>query len=195
MANIFEDCVERIFYCWVDHDLFIANHNYTIGSFTSSNFDPAKNDDHVMFIPNENFSQVISPFQMRLLNNYMAEYNLELSRRQYFKHYPSRLVAIFLFDSESEANVYRDRNFDHVGKRILRKAKTVNRYVYSKHDSSWVDFFRLWGTKDKETINNSCKCYWQGIAVKDCELLHCGSKWSQGAIFEILYYGRIDFIK
>lgn len=195
MSNIFEGEPEKTFYCWIDQEFFLAKHQYEQGHFISSNFAPAKNDDYLMFDKNPNFCEVVSPFQIRLLNNYLAEYNLELCRRQNFKNYPSRLAAIFLFDSELEANEYKKRNFDHVGKRILRKAKSTNKYLYSKHDCSWIDFLRLEGTKDINTIHNVCQCYWKGITVKGCELEHFGSTWSEEPIYEILYYGRVDFIK
>ncbi len=195
MSNLFEEKEEKHFYCWVDHEFFLADHNYKNGSFFSLNLSSGENNDYLMFIPNPNFNNLISPFQIRLLNSYRVEYNLELYRRQYLSNYPSRLAAVFLFETETEANKYRDRHFEHVGKRVLREVKTVNSFHYSKHDSSWIDFLRLDGTQETETIHNCSKCYWEGIAVKGCELEHFRSKWTEEPIFEILYYGRVNFIK
>jgi len=195
MSNMLKGKDEKLFCCWVDHDFFMADHNYKVGSFTSSNLLPTESDDYLMFIKNKDFNNSVSPFQYRLLNNYLAEYNLELCRRKYFTNYPNRLSAIFLFDTETEAYKYKEINFDHVAGRCLRKTKSSGDYLYSRHDCSWIDFLRLDGVKDKETIHSATQCYWKGIKVEDCELKHWGKKWSNEPISEILYYGRIDFIK
>lgn len=199
MSNLFKAKEEKIFYCWVDHDFFMADNNYKKGSFFSSDFAAEKSgiktDDYLMFLPNPNHNNFISPFQYRLLNSYLAEYNLELSRKQYFKEYPGRLSAIFLFESETEANKYKERNFDHVGNRCLRKARSVFEYKYSIHDCSWIEFLRLSGNLDNKTIHNVCDSYWKGIRVEQCELMHADNKWTEEPIYEVLYSGRVDFIK
>jgi hypothetical protein len=194
MNNMFQETEEKIFYLWLAPS-FLSQHNYKIGSFISSDFSPAEGDDHLMFLPNPKFSKWISPFQAGLLNSYLAEYNLELSRRYFYKNYPNRLTAIFLFDSEEEAIKYQKRNPEHVGKRTLVKCKPYGKCLFSKHDSSWIDFLRLGGSLDEEAIHNVCKSYWGGVCVKDCKLFHFGKEWSEDPIFEVLLYGRIDFIK
>ena len=194
MSNLFTEKKEQLFYCWVDHEFFITDHNYKNGSFFSVNPLPGESEDYLMFLPNKNVANFISPFQMRLLNSYMTEYNLELYRRQYLSSYPSRLTAVFLFESETDANKYKDRSFEHVGKRVLREVRATIMVKYSKHDSSWIDFLRLGGAIDIKTINECCKCYWEGITVEKCSLEHFGKGWSEDPIFEILYLGRVDFV-
>jgi hypothetical protein len=78
-----------------------------------------------MFVPNPAFKTFMSPSQNNLLGNYVAEYNLELSRQKQFVRYPCRLQAIFLLDSTDEAKKYADRHPDHVGKRLLKRCTTV----------------------------------------------------------------------
>ncbi|MBI2449500.1 hypothetical protein HYV49_04350 [Candidatus Pacearchaeota archaeon] len=195
MNNLFSGTQEKTFYLWIDLNNPIVKHNFKIGSFVSSNFLPAKGEDHLMFLPNPNFSNFISPFQMNLLNSYLAEYNLELSRRAFYKNYPNRLVATFLFDYKEEADKYKERNQELVKNRKLVKGKSFGNCIYSKHDLSWIDFLRLNGSKDQETINNICKSYWEGKVVKECKLMHFGSEWSEDSIFEILFYGKINFDK
>ena len=76
-----------------------------------------------MFTPNPDFEGDITPFQHGIMREYMAEYNLEKGREFHnFKSYPSRLNAIYLFDSEEEANKYKVRHTNHVDGRILKKA-------------------------------------------------------------------------
>lgn len=146
-----------------------------------------------MFIPNPNFEGFISPFQMNISTEYMVEYNLEKHREIYFNSYPSRVEAIYLFDSEEEANKYHEMHLDHVGGRILKKVKTNGSYIYSKHDSSWIDFLRLPHSIDNENIYNISNLYWGGEKVSDTRLESMGKEWTQDSIFEILFMGRVDF--
>jgi hypothetical protein len=176
---------------WINPNDFIANNN---SKANQSFFSVPLGNENLMFIPNPNFKGgFVSPFQVNLLGNYLAEYKLELHRNSYFSTHPSRLNAIFLFDNEKDAAKYRERNLDHVGNRVLKVAKSVGNYIYSKHDSSWIDFLRLPGWKDNETIFNTCNAYWEGKQLFDCELEHFGKKWIEDPIWEILFYGTISF--
>lgn len=98
-----------------------------------------------MFLPNPSSRTFVSPFQNNLLRAYMAEFNLEMSRERSFSEYPSRLHAIFLLDSEEEAEKYAKHHPEHVSKRVLKQARTAGSYTFSRHDASWVDFFRRTG--------------------------------------------------
>jgi len=146
-----------------------------------------------MFIPNPEFESDITPFQFGIMREYMAEYNLELGREGYFPSYPSRLNAIYLFESEDEAKKYKNRHLSHVGDRILKKVRSVTPCVYSVHDCSWVDFLRLTHSVDQDSVDNVCKAYWSGKRVQEFELTSMGKSWSQDAIFEVLFLGRIKF--
>jgi hypothetical protein len=193
MADLIKSSEVKIFCVWINPNDFMANHNSeAIRSFLSV---PQGNaNDNLMFVPNPHFKGgFVSPFQANLLGNYMAEYNLELHRNWYFNSHPSRLNAIFLFERKDDANKYRKRNFDHVGNRVLKAAKSVGSYVYSRHDSSWIDFLRLPGWKDKETIFNACNAYWEGKQVIDYGLEHFGKRWTEDPIREILFNGTISF--
>jgi hypothetical protein len=191
MADLIQSSEIKIFYVWVNPNDFMANNN---SKANLSFFSVPRGNDNLMFIPNPNFKGgFISPFQMNLLGNYMAEYNLEIHRNMYFNSHPSRSNAVFLFENKDDASNYRERNLYHVGNRILKSAKTVDNYVYSKHDSSWIDFLRLPGWKDEGTIFNTCNAYWEGKRVIDCGLEHFGKKWTQDPIWEILFNGRISF--
>lgn len=187
MSDFFVSSEPREFYVWIDN----SNHNANIvKSFTSI----PENSNNLMFIPNPKFSGFISTFQVNLLNEYLAEYNFELARRQYFPQHPSRLSAVFLLRSEQEALLYQETHQTHTCGRTLKKVITHGSYSYSIHDAGWVDFLRLAGSKDTGTIHNVCQSYWGGIKVEDCQLQHYGKPWTHGAVFEVLLIGRVDFV-
>lgn len=194
MDNIFKSKNPKDFYVWVDPNDFLAEHNLKkIGSFFS--MPPNPKSDNLMFLPNTQFSGFISPFQAGLLWKYSAEYNLELSRRANFSNYPSRLTAVFLLETEIEAKRYFERNYTHVGKRVLMHVRTVGEYEYSIHDSSWVDFLGTKSGKDPNTIRSVCDSYWKGITVEQCNLTNMGQPWTESPIFEILLLGRVDLVR
>jgi hypothetical protein len=146
-----------------------------------------------MFLPNPKFKTFISPFQNNLVRNYMAEYNLELARQRSFTEYPCRLQAIFLLDSEEEAQKYAERHPDHVSRRQLKRVKTNGPCTYSLHDSSWVNFLRVGHSMDEKTLDYVGRAYWAGELAIDHPLESMGRPWSQKPIQEVLFIGRVDF--
>jgi hypothetical protein len=146
-----------------------------------------------MFVPNPKFEGFISPFQNNLLRSYIAEYNLERTRQLEFEEYPCRLQAIFLLDSEEEAERYAARHPDHVGKRVLKRCETVGDYRFSIHDSAWVNFLRTGHSMDQPTLDHVGRAYWSGERVVDHHLMSMGREWSEDPIHEVLFLGRVDF--
>lgn len=146
-----------------------------------------------MFLPNPDFKTFISPFQNNLLRNYIAEYDLELSRQRQFAAYPCRLQAIFLLDSAEEAERYAARHPSHVGTRLLKRCSTVGPYLYSVHDSAWVNFLRIGHSMDQQTLDSVGRAYWSGERVVDHQLMSMGRNWSEDPILEVLFLGRVDF--
>jgi hypothetical protein len=191
MNNLYKGDATKEFYVWIDTSNLVVFNNFKVGSLFSVPVFP--DIDNLSFIPNEKAKGFISLFQTNLIWRYRTEYNFEMSRRYYFKNYPSRLEAIYLLPSHKEAIKYRDTHIDHVGDRFLKKVRTVGEYTYSVHDTSWVDFSHRLGMLDHDTIHNVCKSYWNGIYVKDCQLESRGKSWTQKPIIEILYLGRVDF--
>jgi hypothetical protein len=56
--------------------------------------------DFLPFIPNPGMSTgFLSPFLVNTVNNYRVEYDAELTRRAYYRNAPSRLTAIYAFES------------------------------------------------------------------------------------------------
>ena len=107
------------------------------------------------------------------------------------QYYPS----CSLYETEEEANKYYERNPSHVKGRELKHVRTVGEYKYSRHDSSWVNFLRLDGMKDYNTIHSVCHCYWKGETVEGHKLEFMGNSWTESPIFEILLLGRVDLVK
>jgi len=192
MDNIIRDKSTRDFFVYVDPADWLIQHQVGLaGSFAST---PCNNGcDSLMFLPNPRFSSAISPFHNNVLRNYRAEYNLEVDRQRWFPQYPSRLQAIFLFDSEDHARCYGTRHPEHVATRILKRVKSSGPYIYSLHDSSWVNFLRQNHSLNQATVNKVSRSYWSGTRVEQCELLSLGKTWTQAPIVEALFIGRIDF--
>lgn len=195
MTNIFSSTEPVDFWVWVNPNNWLVRHQISVvGGFFSGGLVSGENKSNLMFLPNPDFGGDITPFQHGVMREYMAEYNLEMGREFYnFKDYPSRLNALYLFDREAEAHKYKARHMAHVDGRVLKKGKSVTQCIYSKHDSSWVDFLRLTHSVDPESIANVSKSYWSGVNVKDCQLMSMGQPWSQEPIIEILFLGRIEF--
>lgn len=193
MAPMYIQEIPRTFYVWIDPKNWLTRHQIqVVGSFSS--VIPDGNSETLMFLPNPKFEGTIGVFQNNLLRNFTAEYNLELGRVTNFKTMPSRLHAIFLFESANEAQRYRERHGWHVGDRLLREVTTSGPYAYSAHDCSWVDFLRLGHSMDAATIDYVSKAYWRGLKVEDSTLESFRKPWSQSPIMEILFIGRIEFI-
>jgi hypothetical protein len=193
MSNLFHRKDSVDFGVWINPEHWLVRHQITFtGGFTSGGL-LQTGKSNLMFIPNPEFEGDLTPFQFGIMREYMAEYNLELGRERYFPHYPSRLNAIYLFESEDEAQKYKNLHLSHVGDIILKKVRSVTSCIYSVHDCSWVDFLRLTHSVDPESVDNVSKAYWSGKRVQDNKLSSLGESWSQDAIFEVLFLGRIEF--
>jgi len=193
MINLFNSNDSIDFWVWVNPNNWLTRHQIeNTGGFTSGGL-IASDKSNLMFIPNPNFRDEITAFQLTIMREYMAEYNLEMGRELNFKNYPSRLNAIYLFESFKEANRYYELHREHLSDRILKKVKSVSPCVYSKHDLSWVDFLRLTHSVDPLSIDRVSKAYWSGVKVEDCKLKSLGEAWTQSPVIEVLFLGRIEF--
>jgi len=192
-SNLYRNDEPVDFWVWINPQNCLVKHQITFtGGFTSGGL-LKKGKSNLMFIPDPEFESDITPFQFGIMREYMAEYNLERGRERYFPDYPSRLNAIYLFASEVEAHKYRERHMQHVGDRVLKKVHSIMPCLYSIHDSSWVDFLRLTHSVDPESLDNISKAYWTGMRVEDNELSSMGKLWSEQAVLEVLFLGRIEF--
>jgi hypothetical protein len=193
MSNYFKTNDKVDFWVWINPNNWLVAHQIKVtGGFTSGGL-LGNRKSNLMFTPNPDFQGEITPFQLGIMREYMAEYNLELGREVHAKSYPSRLNAIYLLNSEEEANLYKDRHMYHVGDRVLKRVHSVGPCVYSTHDSSWVDFLRLTHSVDSESVEKVSQAYWSGHTVESCSLSSMGRPWTQSPIMETLYIGRVEF--
>lgn len=193
MENLFTSIVPVDFWVWINPDNWLVNHQITFtGGFTSGGI-LVQRKSNLMFVPNPDFKGDLTPFQFGIMREYMAEYNLEIHREHSFPDYPSRLNAIYLFLSEQEAHEYKAQHNAHVEGRILKKCHSVSTCIYSTHDSSWIDFLRLTHSVDPQTVDFVANAYWTGMKVQDYQIESLGKSWSQKAIFETLFIGRVEF--
>ena len=193
VENLVGDNEQRVFYVWVDlNDQLTRQQVEGAGCLVS--IPPEVGSQRLLFLPNPEFRSALSPFQNNILRNYTAEYNLEIAREKSFPRYPSRLQAVFLFASGSDAASYHALHPEHVGGRVLKAVRTVGPYIFSTHDGSWVDFLRLPHSVDTRSLEVISEAYWMGRKVLGSRLASWNSPWQQEPIAEVLFAGRVDFL-
>ncbi|WP_432799903.1 hypothetical protein [Poriferisphaera sp. WC338] len=151
-------------------------------------------DQNLLFVPNPDFDPgFVTPFHSSQIKSYLSEYQLEKFREQKYSHYPSRLQALYLLSSEKIAYEYYGYSEDHVGDRVLKRVYTVGEYIFSTHDSSWINFLRLPHSITNETYERVSQEYWSGGRVEDCSFDSMGQSWERPSIQEVLYTGCVKF--
>ena len=188
--NLIQNNEPKKFFVYINpNDPLISINLKLTGSFLSTPTN--SNLENLMFIPNPDFQGFVSPFQNNLMRSYRVEYGLEIVRRKHFTDFPSRLESIFLFATEQEAKNYFDRHPSHVG--LLKAAESSGEYIYSEHDSSWIDFMRTNHSIDLADFELLSRSYWEGKNAQDSQLIYFGKPWTSNPIREILFLGRINF--
>ncbi len=86
------------------------------------------------FIPNKTTSfGRSSPFMFRIINRYNLEYNLEWTRKEYFKNYPSRFSGIFAFGDLTDcikiSSKSKNWNLENLKKYELLFDESYNKYI------------------------------------------------------------------
>ena len=192
IPNLVVSDEQRDFLVWVDPQTFLVQANVTAtGQFSSAELiDP---EQTLPFVRNDRFGGLVTPFLQNVTHSYGVEFNLEMMRRQEFSPYPSRLVAVFLFDGEVAARNYADRHPEHVGSRVLQRLRTVGGYKYSSHDSSWIDYLRIPHFWQPERVETVARDYWSGRSAMDYTLTSFGKPWTAEPLAEILYVGTVEF--
>ena len=150
---------------WVDPDNWMVKNNVGIVGGIVQPPPPVANPapEDLMFVFNRGNKQGdTSPFHLGVINQYRIEYDLERFRHERYPSTPSRLFAMFLFETRQEAETYRLDHANHVGNRTLKRGLTHGPYVYSTHDSAWIDFLRLMHMIDVDSLNVCWNGYWSG---------------------------------
>jgi hypothetical protein len=187
---------EKEFFVWVDPDDWMVNHNIGIVGGVGQEPPSPENTgpENLMFVFNPNHKQGdISRFHLGIINNYRIEYDLESFRHKFHPLLPSRLFAMYLFETREQASLYHSRQQAHVGRRVLKRGITSGPYVYSIHDSAWIDFLRAFHVLEADTLNVCWNGYWRGERMQDGKFESRGKPWIEPSIMEALFYGRINF--
>jgi hypothetical protein len=184
------------FFVWIDpNDFLVQNNIGMVGGIAQPEPNPEDTaPEHLKFIHNPNHRQgFISRFHLNVMYNYGIEYDLERFRYENFKSFPSCLHAMYLFENKIEASRYYAKHPSHVGSRVLKRGVTAGPYLYSIHDSAWIDFLRLQHSMDADTFNFCWRGYWSGDRASNHTFQSMGKPWVAESIMEVLFYGRLNF--
>lgn len=184
------------FFVWVDpNDWMVKNNIGLVGGLSHAPPSPENSaPEHLLFVHNPNHRQgFVSRFHVGVIKSYSVEYDLERFRYEHFRHYPSRLHAMYLFEDRQEAQRYRETHMSHVSNRILKRCVTEGPYLYSLHDLNWIDFLRIGHSIDADNLNFIWRAYWSSERVSEHRLESFGQPWTAQPIMEALFYGRVKF--
>lgn len=175
MKNLLRGQAPVELFAWVDSDSGLNECDFQSGSpFGSSLAAPGS---------------VPSPW---LVHNYFAEYHLEFFRQRSFNAYPSRLHALFLFATRTDAETFKEKYPTQAfGKRLVR-AISQGSYTCSFHDASWIEYLRLPHSLSLDTMNIISDAYWSGTIVEDAGLTFMDEPWHEAPVIEALFLGQLE---
>ncbi|MBS1191527.1 MAG: hypothetical protein H6R10_3319 [Rhodocyclaceae bacterium] len=130
--------------------------------------------------------------QFSAVQNYFAEYHLEYFRQRRFDHFPSRLHALILFATRTDAMTFRGKHPDRVFGKQLVGAKTKGAYLCSFHDSSWLDYLRLPHSLSLAALDEVAEHYWSGRTVEEVGLAFMDEPWREPPVIEALFQGTLE---
>ncbi len=130
--------------------------------------------------------------QLTAVQNYFAEYHLEYFRQRRFNHFPSRLHALLLFATRTDAMTFRSKHSDLVFGKNLLGAKTKGAYICSFHDSSWLDYLRLPHSLSLSALDEVAEHYWSGRLVEEIGLTFMDQPWREPPVIEALFQGTLE---
>jgi len=188
MNNLFTGTEEKEFFVWVDDNEPVTKHNMEKAGCL---FSIPEGDEVFPFVPNPKVTGFRSQFIGNVVWSYQTEYNVELTRKWKFKKYPSRFVALFLFETLDGAQKYAKNHPWHVGYRSLKKVKTQDRYKYSKHDLGWIDFLIEPSGQNPDLLRDATIEYWEGTSVTGYSFARMGKQCVVNSNYEILYDGIV----
>jgi len=133
--------------------------------------------------------------QLLSVQNYFAEYHLEYFRQRRYNHFPSRLHALLLFATRTDAETFYKKHTDRVFGKQLVCAKTRGEYTCSFHDASWLDYLRLPHSLGLEALDEIANYYWSGTLVEEVGLSFLDHPWREPPVIEALYQGTLEPIR
>jgi hypothetical protein len=171
MAHLIRTSAPVELYAWLDTDDDLPGWDI----FSSNPFTQSQPDDH--------FTTV---------QNYFAEYHLEHYRQRLYKDFPSRLHALTLFATRTDAENFRVKHPTRVFGKHLVPARSRGAYVVSFHDSSWLDYLRLPHSMSLATLDEVSEYYWGGRLVEEVGLTFMDTAWRETPVIEALFQGTLE---
>ncbi|HOL64314.1 MAG TPA: hypothetical protein PLB97_03125 [Accumulibacter sp.] len=129
--------------------------------------------------------------QSTAVRAYFAEYHLEYFRQRAFQQFPSRLHAVSLFATRSDAEAYARWHPERVAAKSLLQIRSQGSYCCSFHDASWLEYLRLPHSLSLEELDRIASYYWQGELAEAVELTYLEQRWHQPPVIEALFRGAL----
>ena len=129
--------------------------------------------------------------QLISVQNYFAEYHLEYFRQRRYNEFPSRLHAILLFATKTDAMTFRTKHPQRIFGKNLTCAKTSGTYTCSFHDASWLDYLRLPHSLSLSALDEVAEFYWSGKTVEEVGLTFMNEPWQDPPVIESLDQGAL----
>lgn len=183
MDNLIRDTTPLELYAWLDEDSDLPGWDILTGSPFGSTLSSVEGGTPV---PSDQFLAV---------QNYFAEYHLEYFRQRRFNHFPSRLHALLLFATRTDAETFRKKHPDRVFGKELVCAKTKGAYLCSFHDASWLDYLRLPHSLGLAALDEVAEHYWSGRTVEEIGLTFMDQPWHEPAVIEALFQGTLEPVR
>ena len=137
------------------------------------------------------FGSLLPEDQFTTVRNYFAEYHLEYYRQRLYGNFPSRLHALLLFATRTDAENFRHKHPDRVFGKFLVCAHSQGPYTVSFHDSSWLDYLRLPHSLNLSTLDEVSNYYWKGMLVEEIGLRFMDQPWRETPVIEALFQGKL----
>ena len=138
------------------------------------------------------FGSLLPEDQFTTVRNYFAEYHLEYYRQRLYGNFPSRLHALLLFATRTDAENFRHKHPDRVFGKFLVCAHSQGPYTVSFHDSSWLDYLRLPHSLSLAALDEVADYYWSGKTVEEFGLTFMNEPWQEPPVIEALYQGALE---
>lgn len=180
MDNLIKDTASLELYCWLDAGSDLPGWDILKGSPFGATLAAPEGGSPA---PGE---------QMLSVQNYFAEYHLEYFRQRRYNHFPSRLHALLLFATQTDAMTFRNKHPERVFGKQLSCATTQGAYICSFHDASWLDYLRLPHSLSLAALDDVADHYWSGRTVEEIGLSFMDQPWREPPVIEALYQGRLQ---
>jgi hypothetical protein len=182
MDNLIKDTATVELFCWLEPGAELPSWDVLKGSPFGSTLAAPEGGEP---IPDNALISV---------QNYFAEYHLEYFRQRRYNPFPSRLHALLLFATRTDALIFRDKHPQRVFGKSLVCARTQGPYICSFHDASWLDYLRLPHNLSLAALDEVADHYWSGRIVEEIGLTFMDQPWPETPVVEALFQGTLEAV-